>query len=238
MSRAVTKMRFNDFVKTYLGKGTDYDGAYGVQCVDLAKLFIDKVIGVVPQSIGNAHAYWDNFENTYLKKYFKPIPYKKGVKAQKGDLVVWGKKYDGKSEHGHIAIATGKQTDTTITTYDQNWGGAPMKEVTHSVTGLKGYLRPLNQENIKNKHKPNVGKSVTFTTKPYCYKRMDRKERYLICDLTKLTSTDEARLKKGTTVRVKSVKEINGDIWISFVYNKVTVCSIVYNGQKDKAYVK
>ena len=29
-------MKFNEWVKTYNGKKTDFDGAYGVQCVDLA----------------------------------------------------------------------------------------------------------------------------------------------------------------------------------------------------------
>lgn len=142
------KMTFSAFVKNYLGKGTDYDGVYGVQCVDLAKLYIDKVLGVKPESIGNAYCYYDDFYNTYLKRYFLLIPYAKGVKAQKGDLVVWGKKYNGKSEHGHIAIATGVQDADSITTYDQNWGGAQMKKVTHSLTGLKGFLRPIEQENI------------------------------------------------------------------------------------------
>lgn len=142
------KMSFSDFVKKYLGIGTDYDGVYGVQCVDLAKLYIDKVLGVKPESIGNAYCYYDDFYNTYLKRHFLLIPYAKGVKAQKGDLVVWGKKYNGKSEHGHIAIATGVQDADSITTYDQNWGGAQMKKVKHSLTGLKGFLRPIEQENI------------------------------------------------------------------------------------------
>lgn len=145
---AGSKMIFSDFVKKYLGVGTDYDGTYGVQCVDLAKLYIDKVLGVKPQRIGDAYSYYDNFDNTYLKKHFKKILYKPGVKAKKGDLVVWGLKYNGKSEHGHIAIATGVQDENSITTYDQNWGGAQMKKVKHSLAGLSGFLRPIEQENI------------------------------------------------------------------------------------------
>lgn len=139
-------MSFEEFAGAYLGKGTDYDGAYGVQCVDLAKLYIDKVIGVKPQSIGNAHCYYDDFENTYLKKYFEKIPYKKGVTAKRGDLVVWGKYYNGTSPYGHIALAAGVQDTATITTYDQNWGGSSMKKVVHTLSGISGFLRPLNAE--------------------------------------------------------------------------------------------
>lgn len=147
------KMSFAAFVKKYLGKGTDYDGAYGVQCVDLAKLYIDRVIGVKPQNIGNAHCYYDDFEKVYLNKYFIKIPYSEGVRAKKGDLVVWGKYYNGRSEHGHIAIASGIQDGVSITTYDQNWGGAQMKIVRHSLAGLKGFLRPVERESI-NTEKP------------------------------------------------------------------------------------
>lgn len=145
---AGNKMTYADFIKKYNGKRTDYDGAYGTQCVDLAKLYIDKVLGVKPENIGNAHAYYDNFDKTYLKKYFKKIAYKKGVKVKKGDLVVWGKKYNGKSENGHIAIATGTMGDDYIITYDQNWDGKEMKKVKHSLTGISGFLRPIEQDNI------------------------------------------------------------------------------------------
>lgn len=144
-------MTFTEFVKKYLGKATDYDNYAGVQCVDLAKLYIDKVLGVKPQSIGNAHAYYDDFENTYLKKYFNRIPYKSGVKPQKGDLVVWAKKYNGKSKYGHIAIATGKYDNTYIYTYDQNYGEKKMHEVRHTFKGIAGFLRPKDQNNIVGK---------------------------------------------------------------------------------------
>ena len=146
-------MTFDEFVKKYLGKGTDYDDYAGVQCVDLAKLYIDKVLGVKPQSIGNAHAYNDNYETTYLKKYFDRIPYKAGAKPQKGDLVVWGKKYNGTSKYGHIAIATGEYNDKGIYTYDQNWGKTKalknMRKVFHPWDGIACFLRPKNQSNIR-----------------------------------------------------------------------------------------
>ena len=39
-------MDFDEFVNAYLGKATDYDGTYGVQCVDLIKQYADSVFGV------------------------------------------------------------------------------------------------------------------------------------------------------------------------------------------------
>ena len=69
-------MTYDNFVKKYMNKEIDYDSVSGVQCVDLAKLYIDKVVGVKPQSIGDAYAYYDDFYNTYLN-----IMYQYGVPA-------------------------------------------------------------------------------------------------------------------------------------------------------------
>ncbi len=36
-------MNYDEFVNEYIGEGIDYDGVYGVQCVDLTQLYVDKV---------------------------------------------------------------------------------------------------------------------------------------------------------------------------------------------------
>jgi len=213
-------MTFKEFVKKYLGKAVDYDGAFGVQCVDLAKLYIDKVIGAKPQAIGDAYAYYEKFNNTYLKKYFNRIAYKKGEKPQKGDLVVWGKKYNGKSEYGHIAIAAGDATDTTLYTYDTNWGGAEMKKVKHTYTGLLGYLRPKDQRNIVT---PPTIKNGTYklTNVRGVYKGYGAGSgRKLVKELTadgKKHATKQkgdAYLKAGTEVTIKETKLLaSGNLW-------------------------
>lgn len=188
-------MTYDEFVKSYIGKATDIDGSSGVQCVDLAKMFIKYVLGVTPQSIGHAHSYYDNFENTYLKKHFTKIPYKVGVKAQKGDLVVWGIKYNGKSEYGHIAIATGENTAKTVTTYDQNWSGKAMKKVEHSVTGILGFLRPKDQSNI-------VTKAVTQPTAKY-FAKYTGKSASIVDALTAINA-------KSTFAYRKKIANANG----------------------------
>ena len=220
-------MTFDAFVKKYLGKATDVDGYAGAQCVDLAKLFIEKVLGVKPESIGNAHAYYDDFDNTYLKKHFKKITYKKGVKAQKGDLVVWGKKYNGNSKYGHIAIATGEQTATHIKTYDQNWGGKEMKEVNHSLDGIAGFLRPIDQSNITPPKKKEtlpykVGKEYKLIENLNVRKEPSiNAKRVSFTELTDngkkhahIADGGKAVLNKGTVITVKDVKKVGSDIWV------------------------
>lgn len=45
-------MNYQEFINTYNGKSIDYDGVSGVQCVDLAKMYLDKVFGIKPRSLG------------------------------------------------------------------------------------------------------------------------------------------------------------------------------------------
>ena len=51
-------MIMDKWVEKNLGKSIDYDGVYGVQCVDLIKHFVKNVLLVEPQSIGNAIEYY------------------------------------------------------------------------------------------------------------------------------------------------------------------------------------
>ena len=39
-------MNFTEFINTYNGKKVDYDGVSGYQCVDLAKLYMNKVLDI------------------------------------------------------------------------------------------------------------------------------------------------------------------------------------------------
>lgn len=135
-------MTYDEFIKEYNGKAIDYDGGYGVQCVDLAKLYLDKVFGIKIGAIGNAEAYWRRYnEIPALKDNFIQTS---GI-PQKGDIIVWGKEL---SEHGHIAIATGDGNLQKFTSYDQNWGIKNMHQVEHSYFAVSGLLRAKDQSKI------------------------------------------------------------------------------------------
>ena len=67
-------MIMDKWVEKNLGKSIDYDGVYGVQCVDLIKHFVKNVLLVEPQSIGNAIEYYRKRKtSSYLKTNFKWI---------------------------------------------------------------------------------------------------------------------------------------------------------------------
>lgn len=143
-------MIFDEFVKNYNGKATDYDGGYGVQCVDLIKLYADKVLGLKFGAFGDAHAYYDNFNNIeMLKQNFERITNTPEFIPQKGDIMVWNKNRGGGC--GHVAICNGVGTTSYFCSYDQNWNGTKaMQLVKHTYSNVYGVIRPKNQSNINN----------------------------------------------------------------------------------------
>lgn len=139
-------MNLDEFVKKYKGTAIDYDGSCGAQCVDLIKLYSDKVLGLKLGAIGNAHCYFDDFKkHKILTDNFIRISNYLEFKPQKGDICVWGTTL---SKYGHVAIATGSATLSEFKSYDMNWGGKEMKEILHSYKHFLGVLRPVDQNKI------------------------------------------------------------------------------------------
>lgn len=141
-------MTYDEFVKAYNGKASDYDGAYGAQCVDLIKLYLNKVFGVKPGSWGNAKYYWINFsKHSELTKNFTKIKNTPSFVPQKGDIMVWDGDVGGGC--GHVAICTGEGTTSYFYSYDQNWNGKAMHKVKHDYDDVYGVLRPKDQSKVK-----------------------------------------------------------------------------------------
>lgn len=152
-------MKYDEFISTYNGKATDYDGAYGAQCVDLIKLYLDKVFGIKAGSWGNAKYYWINFDkHSELTKNFTKVSNTASSIPQKGDIMVWNG--NAGSGCGHVAICTGEGTTSYFYSYDQNWNGKKMHKVKHEYDNVYGVLRPKDQTKIKT----SVSNSNTFPT--------------------------------------------------------------------------
>lgn len=139
-------MNYQEFINEYNGKSFDYDGISGVQCVDLIKMYLDKVFEIKPSVWGNAKDYYENFNNLPLKNYFTRIKNTPDLIPQKGDICIWGTGLGNK--YGHIAIATGEGTAKQFYSYDLNWGGKTVRRVLHNYTGFLGVLRPNDQTKI------------------------------------------------------------------------------------------
>lgn len=139
-------MNYQEFINEYNGKSFDYDRVAGVQCVDLAKMYLDKVFGIKPGSWGNAKDYFENFNNLSLKNSFTRIANTPSFVPKKGDIVVWG---TGVGKYGHIAIATGEGNTHQFYSYDLNWGSKNVHKVLHNYKGFLGVLRPNAQDKIE-----------------------------------------------------------------------------------------
>lgn len=159
------KKSFDLWAKENLGKAIDFDGAYGVQCVDLAKDFIKNVLGIEPKSIGNAIEYYNKRSTEpYLIKNFDWIDNTPSFTPQKGDLAV----FTSKSGNGHISVCTGEGTKSYFYSYDQNYPRSqhePMAKIKHSYSSLLGVLRPKNQEAINPSPKIKYYKKYSGSSK-------------------------------------------------------------------------
>ena len=133
-------MNYNEFINKYVGKSIDYDGVAGVQCVDLIKLYLDKVYNIKLGSFGNAKDYFINYDKSLsFKNSFEKIVNTANFVPIQGDICVWGAGLGNK--YGHVAIATGKGNTKLFYSYDLNWGSKEVKLVEHNYKGFLGVLR-------------------------------------------------------------------------------------------------
>lgn len=235
-------MTMDSWVKTYIGKGIDYDGVYGVQCVDLVNHYIDKVLGIKPVFIGNAIEFYNKRStSSFLTNNFRWIYNTPSFVPEKGDICVFST-YSG---FGHVAVCTGEGDTHYFYSYDQNYPTSnhePMTKICHSYKNMLGVLRPLNRANINNDNRPklSIGDAVTFTETKRCYKSFNAADgNYRICDLSHYTSTAEAKIKKGTKVTITNIKtQTNGNIWIEHKVANKNVYAFIYNNRLNECYVK
>jgi len=142
-------MTFGEFVDKYTGKGIDYDGKYGNQCMDLYRQYVKEVLNF-PQSppVTGAKDVWD----TYLKDKYDRIDNTPTGVPQKGDVIVWGTVM---GEYGHIAIFDNGNT-STFTSFDQNFPiGSLCHLQKHDYKGVLGWLRPklIVEDNMTEQEK-------------------------------------------------------------------------------------
>ena len=140
-------MTYEKFITKNIGKKIDYDGVYGIQCVDLINQYMTDVLGLKINYFPRyAKSFWlDRNKNSFLLKNFTfLLP---TAKLQKGDI---GVRTSGTS--GHIFIIDHK-SDDKLYIYDQNATGSgdamTARIITCDASNITGVLRPKNQKNLK-----------------------------------------------------------------------------------------
>ena len=129
-----------DFVKETIGKEYDMDNAYGVQCVDGIKKFVQDVYGESNFTCGNGWAYglWTNYGHNGVEKYFKQYSYKD---AKIGDWIIWNKG-SKQCPNSHVGMFTKRVGINKVKTYGQNQGQKAFCYLDINTNGILGVLRP------------------------------------------------------------------------------------------------
>lgn len=135
-------MTFSDFIAKWNGRGIDFDGYYGDQCMDLMHQYIVEVLGLTDGRILAAAAAKDvylNFNNIFGREYFQKIDNTPTGVPQKGDIVFWG---TGLGPFGHVAMFIDGDVNK-FNSFDQNFPINTKCHVqNHNYIGVLGWLRP------------------------------------------------------------------------------------------------
>ncbi|MDH9616751.1 LysM peptidoglycan-binding domain-containing protein, partial [Staphylococcus pettenkoferi] len=135
------------YLNSLVGKGIDFDNAYGYQCVDVANHYWAHLFnhGLKGNAIDIPNA--NNFKGE--AKVYNNTP---NFEAKPGDLVVFtnGQKYG--SGFGHVAVVTNGNVDGNLQKFEsleQNWYGGGLNKtekahkVTHNYESQMVFIRPL-----------------------------------------------------------------------------------------------
>ena len=113
-------MNLQEFVEKYKGKPVDFDGAYGAQCVDLARQYMKDVWGFTrqPESVvGAADFFFSHEKRPVQRELCNCVPYTGIVQPPVGSLLIF--KSSGSNQYGHIAICL-ETTHKCITVFEQD----------------------------------------------------------------------------------------------------------------------
>lgn len=237
-------MTFDKWVDKYLGTKTDYDSVSGVQCVDLIKLYLDKVFGIKAGAWGNAKEYWTSFSKRQaLVDAFTKISNTADFVPLKGDIVVWSGEISSSNDYGHIAVATGEGDTSYFYSYDQNWSAKEMTKTRHSYTAVYGVLRAKDRSNITGVPTVELG-TYSLTNVRGIYNGAGAATgRKKVKDLTSSgkksatssKSSADAYLKKGTKVTLLETKLIStGNLWGRIPSGWLCI----WEKKKDKLFLK
>lgn len=164
------------FYDQYNGQRIDFDGSYGVQCVDGFKVFCSW-IGAPVRTTGNGYAdgYWYNRNTNGYSKYFYFVSRND---LRNGDWVFWARG-SGSHPHSHVAMYyNGKE-------FGENQGGNRQFRLINGHFGdaLGGFRwkgweseTPAPKPQASTNTSSNKGSSSTATQKTETPKEEEKKE--------------------------------------------------------------
>jgi CHAP domain len=117
-----------EFTQKYIGTNQDFDGGWGGQCVDLARMWVqegwglqsNQVLPSDPENGGAVHAYTD-YPNSLINgnTRVKRIENRPDNHPDAGDIIIWNENMGG--GFGHIAVVVDANSNN-FTVLEQNNG--------------------------------------------------------------------------------------------------------------------
>ncbi len=134
-------LSLTDFITKWDGKGIDFDGYYGDQCVDLMNQYCVEVLGIAnPMSVlagGTAYEIYQNYNGSQFTKIANTPT---GVPSA-GDILFFEPNIAGVTgPAGHVSVfITGDVNN--LTSFDQNYPtGSLCHKQAHSYAAVAGWL--------------------------------------------------------------------------------------------------
>lgn len=171
-----TKAQAKTWLNSKIGTGTDWDGMYGFQCMDLAVAYMNYLTDGKVTMWGNAK---DAIKNSFgdTAKIIKNTP---SFEPKVGDVAVWTT--GNFSTYGHIAIVIDGNPNNDLQTFkslDQNWFGGGLAKtelaqiITHNYDGVTHFIRPnfkssnqtITESKTVSKTSANTSKKTTSDNK-------------------------------------------------------------------------
>lgn len=159
MTVTKTQAEAYSYMNKLVGKGWDFDNAFGWQCFDLVNFYWNYLTG---GQLYGLYAKDIPFKNNFdgLATVYENTP---SFLPQKGDIVVWNGNWG--EGCGHVAIVHSANINTFVS-LDQNWwgGGRSKTEVAQYITHTYDFPMYFIRPNFKAK--ATVKDKVTSVAKP------------------------------------------------------------------------
>lgn len=131
------------FMDKWAGKGIDFDGAFGNQCVDVFRQYCKEVLNSphLGPVVGAKDLYLD-FDKTKEPAWFKRIPYVSGLVPELGDFIVYGS--TPTNQYGHVALVL-FASEKVVVVLEQNGQKEkdPSKVSLRTYDHCLGFLSPV-----------------------------------------------------------------------------------------------
>jgi hypothetical protein len=183
------------------------DGIFGFQCADLVKQYLIDEHGIPNGAYGHARQYWESTAFNILAKFAK----KETKSVLAGDIVVLKPTSDQpRHQNGHLGIATGVQSASTVEILEQNGssgtgdgeGNNRIRKRHVPKSRMFGVLRPkpIGPQAARHPYQYLVGKTIKLSPKNRSWRVYKPGNAQVLGDLFKIAGADGVYVVRGVDV--------------------------------------